>query len=221
MADAISGECREGDGNPRSVSRSPYGQRKIYRLRTLASAAKEKRPERSLNGANITEGHRTMKRQNTNDRKICFAASSGGHFEQLMCLRELMEKYPGFVVTEDASATRGPQYNGLTIYRLEIINRKDPQFLKLLFRNTRRSFAILKKERPDIIISTGVLAVVPLMFMGKFLFGAKIIYIESFAKNKTPTLTGRIVSHIANRMLVQWPGLLSIYPKAVYKGGLY
>lgn len=32
--------------------------------------------------------------------KICFAASSGGHFEQLMMLKPLMEKYESFVVTE-------------------------------------------------------------------------------------------------------------------------
>ena len=32
--------------------------------------------------------------------KICFAASSGGHYEQLMMLKPLMEKYDGFVITE-------------------------------------------------------------------------------------------------------------------------
>jgi len=28
--------------------------------------------------------------------KICFAASSGGHYEQLMMLKPLMEKYDSF-----------------------------------------------------------------------------------------------------------------------------
>ena len=32
--------------------------------------------------------------------KICFAASSGGHYEQLMMLKPLMEKYDSFVITE-------------------------------------------------------------------------------------------------------------------------
>ena len=32
--------------------------------------------------------------------KICFAASSGGHFEQISMLRPLMSKYESFVVTE-------------------------------------------------------------------------------------------------------------------------
>lgn len=31
---------------------------------------------------------------------ICLASSSGGHFEQLMMLKPLIEKYSGYVVTE-------------------------------------------------------------------------------------------------------------------------
>lgn len=34
------------------------------------------------------------------NKKICFAASSGGHYEQLMMLKPLMEKYESFVITE-------------------------------------------------------------------------------------------------------------------------
>ena len=33
--------------------------------------------------------------------KICFAASSGGHYEQLLMLKPLMEKYDSIVVTEE------------------------------------------------------------------------------------------------------------------------
>ena len=32
--------------------------------------------------------------------KICLASSSGGHFEQLMMLKPLIEKYSGYIVTE-------------------------------------------------------------------------------------------------------------------------
>ena len=32
--------------------------------------------------------------------KICFAASSGGHYEQLMMLKPLMNKYDSFILTE-------------------------------------------------------------------------------------------------------------------------
>ena len=38
--------------------------------------------------------------------KICFAASSGGHYEQLMMLKPLMEKYNSFVITEKQTIVR-------------------------------------------------------------------------------------------------------------------
>ena len=40
-------------------------------------------------------------------KKVCFAASSGGHFEQLSMLKPLMDEYDSFVVTEETA------YNGL------------------------------------------------------------------------------------------------------------
>ena len=45
------------------------------------------------------------------ERKVCFIASSGGHWEELMCLKSVAQKYDAFYVTEeggqanDASAT--------------------------------------------------------------------------------------------------------------------
>ena len=37
---------------------------------------------------------------NSQKKKLCFAASSGGHFEQISMLKPLMEKYESCVVTE-------------------------------------------------------------------------------------------------------------------------
>ncbi|EJG65460.1 oligosaccharide biosynthesis protein Alg14 like family protein [Streptococcus pneumoniae 2071247] len=61
---------------------------------------------------------------------------------------------------------------------------------------------------------------IPFCLLSK-MFGAKLIYIESFAKVTTPTLTGRILYRYADRFYVQWESMLDIYPNAVYKGGLY
>ena len=70
------------------------------------------------------------------------------------------------------------------------------------------------------IISTGVLATVPLCLVCK-LFGKKLIFIESYAKVKTPTLTGKLLYPFADRFYVQWQELLEFYPKARYVGGIY
>ena len=49
----------------------------------------------------------------------------------------------------------------------------------------------------------------------------KVIFIESFAKKKTRTLSGRIVYPIATVFIVQWEEMLKFYPKAKYFGGIY
>jgi len=53
------------------------------------------------------------------------------------------------------------------------------------------------------------------------LFRKKIIFIESFAKVNSPTLTGKLVYKFADEFYVQWYSMLNIYPKAIFKGGIY
>ena len=36
-------------------------------------------------------------------KKVCFAASCGGHLEELLMLRPLMDRYDSFIVTEKAA----------------------------------------------------------------------------------------------------------------------
>lgn len=150
-------------------------------------------------------------------KKICFTASSGGHFKQLTMLRNLMDEFPSFVVTEEV---KGAQVPGKTVYYLKQVNRKEWRCVLYMLQNTWRSLKILRKEKPDVVICTGVLATIPLCVMAK-LSGKKLIYIESFAKVNTGTLTGRLMYRIADHFLVQWESMLKVYPKAVYKGGLY
>lgn len=150
-------------------------------------------------------------------RKVCFAASSGGHFEQLMMLRPLMKKYDSFVVTE---RTEYAVETDLPTYELEQVNRREASFLFRMLRNAVASVRIFLRERPDAIVTTGVLAVVPLCLVCK-LAGCRLVYIESFAKVTSPTETGRLMYRLADRFYVQWESMLDVYPCAVYVGGVY
>ena len=124
--------------------------------------------------------------------KIVFAASSGGHFEQLMMLKPLMEKYDSFVLTEKTDYSVGKQ-------------EVDVFYLK---------------EKPDVMITTGVLAIIPFALIMK-LFNRKLIYIESFAKVTSKTLSGKLLYKYADQFYVQWEEMLKLYPKAICKGGIY
>lgn len=151
-------------------------------------------------------------------KKVCFIASTGGHFEQLMMLKPLIDKYDSFIVTEKTkySAVK----NESRIYYLKQVNRNEIVFIFKMIYNFLVSVIILLKEKPDFVISTGALATIPMCLMGK-LFRKKIIFIESFAKINSPTLTGRFVYKFADQFYVQWKEMLRFYPKAIYKGGIY
>ena len=92
--------------------------------------------------------------------------------------------------------------------------------LKNLIRNTFLAWKILRKERPDLIISSGAAVAVPFFYLGK-LFGAKLVYIEVFDRIDKPTMTGKLVYPIVDKFIVQWEEMKKVYPKAVNLGSIF
>lgn len=158
------------------------------------------------------------KRRKKKKLKICFAASSGGHFEQLMMLRPLMDKYDSFILTEKT------KYKVIDdsrrVYYVTQINRKEKFYFFHLVGIAFKSFFLFLKERPNVIISTGVLATIPMCLIMKS-FHKKLIYIESFAKVTSPTKSGKLLYKYADRFYVQWESMKEIYPNAICLGGIY
>jgi len=150
--------------------------------------------------------------------KICFAASSGGHFEQIMRLKPLMDKYDSFLITERTDYL--PDAGGEKIYYLRQVNRKEKSFPIRMLLNTLESLRIYQKEKPDVVICTGVLAMIPICLIAK-LNRKKLIYIESYAKVNSGTETGRFLYRYADRFYIQWKALRKVYPKGRYVGGIY
>ena len=157
--------------------------------------------------------------KNRKRKKICLISSSGGHFEQLLMLRKLSDDYDTFIVTEK---TKYNKKDKKINYYVSQVNRKEILFIFKMLLITLKSFIIYLKEKPDVIISTGVLSAIPMMFIGH-LFKKKVIYIESFAKISSPTMTGNLIykKNIADQFYVQWQSMLEFYPNAIYKGGIY
>ena len=98
--------------------------------------------------------------------------------------------------------------------------RKSICFLFKFAYNIIASFLFLIKETPDIIITTGAGASYPTCKLGKML-GKKVIYVESFAKLNSSSVTGEMVYPFADYFFVQWEEMRSVYPKAIYHGTVY
>jgi len=103
---------------------------------------------------------------------------------------------------------------------MPLINRRKWNCLLLFAYNFAVSLLILIKEQPDIVISTGALNTVPFCLLAK-LTGRKLIFIESFAKVNTPTVTGRVMYKMADLFIIQWQQLSKFYPDAVLGGSIY
>ena len=151
-------------------------------------------------------------------KKICFIASTGGHFEQLIMLRPIMDRNDSFIITEKTSYE--PVKDVGKIYYLSQINRREKTWAFKILLDTIKSLEIFIKEKPDVVISTGALATIPICLIAK-VFRKKLIFIESFAKINSPTLTGKILYRFADQFYVQWKEMMSFYPEAIYKGGIY
>lgn len=152
------------------------------------------------------------------NKKLCFIASSGGHYEQITMLSPLMEKYESFIITEKTQYKTN--LKGHKMYYIHQVNRKEAMFLFWMIVNTVKSIQIFFREKPDVIISTGVLSTIPLCLFAKIL-KKKLIYIESFAKVYSPTKTGKIMYTYADQFYVQWKSMLKFYPNAIYVGSIY
>lgn len=159
-----------------------------------------------------------MSKRKIKKYKLCFAASSGGHYEQLMMLRPLMNKYEYIIMTEKTKYNVAAENE--KIYFVSQINRKEKMCIPKLVYNIFVSLKIYMEQKPDAIICTGVLAMLPMCLIMK-LFGKKLIYIESFAKVTTSTQTGRFLYKFADQFYVQWDSMKKIYPNAIYLGGIY
>lgn len=156
-----------------------------------------------------------MKVQNKgriNPVKICFVSSSGGHLEELLSLRPLMNKYDSFILTEKTPFS--PSLDGVRTYYMKQVNRKEIGFIPYMIYNLVQSIRVYIIEKPDVVISTGVLAVIPICLYTKMRKG-RVIFIETFANTASPTKTGKFVYRFADRFYVYWESMLAFYPDAI------
>jgi UDP-N-acetylglucosamine:LPS N-acetylglucosamine transferase len=159
---------------------------------------------------------KAKERQNKPKTKVCCVGSSGGHLTHLQMLKPFLEDKDRFWVTFDKEDARS-SLEGERFYPCYYPTNRS---LKALIINTRRAWKILRKERPDIIISSGAAVAVPFFYIGK-LFGAKLVYIEVIDRIDKPTITGKMVYPIVDKFVVQWEEMKKVYPKAVNLGSIF
>ena len=148
--------------------------------------------------------------------KVCLVGSSGGHLTHLYMLKPFWQDKERFWVTfnkEDANSI----LEGEQVYHCYYPTNRS---LKALLINTRLAWKVLRKERPDVIVSSGAAVAVPFFYLGK-LFGMKTIYLEVFDRIDKPTMTGKMVYPVTDRFIVQWEEMKQVYKKAINLGSIF
>ena len=148
--------------------------------------------------------------------KVGLVGSSGGHLTHLYMLKPFWQDKERFWVTfnkEDANSI----LEGEQVYHCYYPTNRS---LKALLINTRLAWKVLRKERPDVIVSSGAAVAVPFFYLGK-LFGMKTIYIEVFDRIDKPTMTGKMVYPVTDRFIVQWEEMKQVYKKAINLGSIF
>jgi UDP-N-acetylglucosamine:LPS N-acetylglucosamine transferase len=147
--------------------------------------------------------------------KICAAASAGGHLVQLLRLAESWGGCETFFVST-SEIVRSKLASMGTVYILEECNRKHPI---RLFRVLLETFWIVKRERPDVVISTGAAPALLICLWGK-IWGAKIIWVDSMANVRRLSLSGRLVRPWADLFLTQWEFLKNERKRIEFAGSV-
>jgi len=147
--------------------------------------------------------------------KIALVSTRGGHLTETLKLMDAFIGHKVFFVVPHNPLDQKLQASAPVYFSL-CIDAKLHRFVYVFF----WAIFILFKEKPDVILSLGPEIAIPFFFWGK-IFGMKTIYIESWCRVNTLSLTGKIVYRWVDEFWVQWPQLLdNCGPKAKYFGGI-
>lgn len=181
---------------------------------------------------------------------VMFTFGSGGHSTEMLSLMESIriEKKLGTKAVNKVSCVISHD-DGLIKDKLDKFSKRKSLGEKIQIIDLRRgrrvgqsyitsiwtslvsllhALSIVITHRPDLLITNGpalsfiialALKITHITTLG-FHRSCKILYVESFCRTKTLSLSGKLIYHLrfADQFLVQWPGLKVSYPRARFEG---
>lgn len=145
---------------------------------------------------------------------MLLVCSPGGHLQDMMALEPAWRGFRRLFVT-----TPAPDVEYLLSQEPHVVafgptNRS----LKNLIRNVPVALRVLRKERPDVVLSTGAALCVPFFVIGRVL-GCRLVYVECLARVESLSLTGRLLYRLADEFFVQ-SSTLGQLERARYEGSV-
>lgn len=164
-------------------------------------------------------------------KKLLVVLGMGGHTAQTLRLLDLLGDgydYEYVLGHDDKTSAAKIKFPGKIHMMRNPRVMTDKSLLKVVLNMipaTFQALSILRKTKPDAVLSAGPSLAIPLFWLVKafHLIPArkiKTIFIESWVRVHHKSLTGRLVYPVSDIFFVQWESLKKEYPKATYAGRL-
>lgn len=140
---------------------------------------------------------------------VMLISSSGGHMVQLARAVAMLDATDKVLVTTCQRDEIPTNFTDIRrFYTVSDCNRAQPVATAMLFWTAYR---ILRSERPSVLISTGAAPGLIFFLIARCTTRARLLWIDSLANAKKPSLSGRAARYIAHVCLSQWEDVAAKY----------
>lgn len=146
---------------------------------------------------------------------VLMVGSSGGHLAQMIRLEAWWRDLDRTWVTFDTPDAVSLLADEEVVWGHHPTTRNLPNLL----RNLRLAFAVLRRTRPDVVVSTGAAIAFPFFVFARAM-RIPTVYVEVFDRIDSATLTGRLCRPLSTRFCVQWPEQQPLYRGSIVIGPL-
>lgn len=148
-------------------------------------------------------------------QRVLAVGSGGGHLAQLLALRPWWQDHDRSWVCFDGPDARDQLAGERVVWAYSPTTRS----VINLVRNFFLALRVMRRESPDVVVSTGAGVAVPFFVVARLL-GIATVYVEVIDRVSSRTMTGRLVRPISSAFCVQWPEQADLYPGSVVVGPL-
>ncbi|XP_042901525.1 UDP-N-acetylglucosamine transferase subunit ALG14 [Parasteatoda tepidariorum] len=189
----------------------------------------------------IHNNKRTIPRAKTPSVKTMVVLGSGGHtFEMFQLIKNISNKFsPRIYIianSDTLSECKAKSFEesldnlpeNYVIERIPRSREVAQSYITSVLTTLKASifsFLLICRHMPDCLICNGPGTCVPLCLSAFLLHSLglkhiKTIYVESICRVSTLSLSGKILYHLTDYFIVQWPDIRKKYPHAKYFGRL-
>ncbi|GFR62322.1 UDP-N-acetylglucosamine transferase subunit ALG14-like protein [Elysia marginata] len=185
----------------------------------------------------LSQRRKVVKRDKSRDAVSMLAVmGSGGHTREMLSLVNSLGAHysPRYFVIAETDKMSEHKIKETETSNSEIIyiprSREVKQSYLTSILSTMRavvfSVPVVFHLKPDVILTNGPGTCIPVCFAGLMLritglHHTTVVYVESFCRVESLSLSGKLLYYLIDDFFVQWPQLKEKYPRAKYIGRLF